>query len=66
MLVAKNGFWGFIPTRETHTEQIFFFFFFKKKGTLGETTQSWLSQLREVNSPDGEYNINETKGQARV
>lgn len=57
---------GLFPLGRLTQNRFSFFFFFKKKGTLGETTQSWLSQLREVNSPDGEYNINETKGQARV
>lgn len=59
MHVVKNGFWEFIPTRETHTEHFLFYFL---KGMLGETIHSWLSQLREVNSPDGEYNVNGAKG----
>lgn len=61
MLVVKNGFWEFIPTRETHTEHIFIIYLFLK-GTLGETIHSWLSHLREVNSLDGEYNVNGAKG----
>lgn len=62
MHVVKNGLWEFIPTRETHTEHIFIFLFYFLKGMLGETIHSWLSQLREVNSPDGEYNVNGAKG----
>ena len=50
---------GLVPLGRLTQSRFSFLFFL---GTKGETTHSWLSQLMEVNSPDGEYNISGTKG----